>query len=69
LSNLLQPFLPFSTAKIKEILNLDQSAWPYFDLDSPKNINQSEILFERIDKKQIKIEREKLKLPARVQKE
>jgi methionyl-tRNA synthetase len=66
LSNLLQPFLPFSTAKIKEILNLDQTGWPYFDLDSPKNINQSEILFERIDKKQIKIEREKLKLQARV---
>jgi methionyl-tRNA synthetase len=69
LSNLLQPFLPFSTAKIKEILNLGQTGWSYFDLDSPKKINQSEILFERIDKKQIEIEREKLKEQARVKKE
>ncbi len=66
LSNLLQPFLPSSTAKIREILNLEKSGWSYFKLQSSKKINKVEILFERIDKKQVEIEREKLKAQAKL---
>ena len=65
LRNLLQPFLPFSTAKITEILNLEAADWNYLKLKAGREINESEILFERIDKKQIEIEREKLKAKSK----
>jgi methionyl-tRNA synthetase len=66
LRNLLNPFLPFSTAKITEILSLEAVDWTYLELEAGRKINKSEILFERIDKKQIEIEREKLKIKAKV---
>lgn len=65
LRNLLQPFLPFSTAKITEILNLEAADWNYLKLKAGREINESEILFARIDKKQIEIEREKLKAKSK----
>ncbi|KXS47901.1 methionine--tRNA ligase [Halanaerobium sp. ST460_2HS_T2] len=65
LRNLLQPFLPFSTVKVTEILNLEAADWNYLKLKAGREINESEILFERIDKKQIEIEREKLKAKSK----
>jgi methionyl-tRNA synthetase len=48
ISNLLNPFLPKSTNKIKEILNLKEASWEETKLEKDMKINNLSILFERI---------------------
>ncbi|MDM5337121.1 methionine--tRNA ligase [Fictibacillus enclensis] len=52
LAQLLEPFLPFSSQKVRETLKLDGASW---EMVTPKDIVVSEVspLFERIDLKQI----------------
>ncbi|RXZ00067.1 methionine--tRNA ligase [Fictibacillus sp. S7] len=52
LAQLLEPFLPFSSQKVRETLKLDGTSW---EMVTPKDIVVSEVspLFERIDLKQI----------------
>lgn len=60
IANLLQPFLPFSSSKIKSWLNCDIEAWKYIGLKTGTTINEFDILFERLDKKIIEEELNKL---------
>lgn len=58
-AQLLSPFLPFSSEKVKRMLNLDPYHWQSIERVSYE-ITQVNPLFERIDINQIKIELEKL---------
>ncbi|MGL5347157.1 MAG: methionine--tRNA ligase [Peptostreptococcaceae bacterium] len=60
LSNLLDPFMPFSCEKIREFLDLDEPIWSYIE-KSDSRIKDVEILFDRIDKKKAIDEVKKLK--------
>ena len=60
LSILLEPFLPFSSKKVQETLNLEDNYWGYYEIKALDKINTPEVLFDRVDKKQISIETEKL---------
>jgi methionyl-tRNA synthetase len=56
LSLLLDPFLPFSSAKIRDILKIGNAVWKYIEIPAGFELGQVEILFERIDKKVIQEE-------------
>lgn len=60
IANLLQPFLPFSSSKVKVWLNCDIETWEYINLSIGTRINEFDILFERLDKKIIGEELDKL---------
>lgn len=53
LANLLQPFLPFSCEKIRGFLNLGPASWSFISVPVNQQINKIDLLFERIDPKQI----------------
>jgi methionyl-tRNA synthetase len=59
LAQLLAPFLPFSTAEIQRILELDHLTWGYIQV-AEKQLPNIPVLFERIDVEQIEEERRKL---------
>lgn len=64
LSNLLEPFIPYSCDKIKGFLGIEERTWSFIEIKNPK-IGDLEILFERIDKKKaveevIKLKEEKI---------
>jgi methionyl-tRNA synthetase len=61
LSVLLKPFLPFSSKKIQDMLGIDIDQWAYFELPEGKEITAVRILFERLDKKIIAQEENRLK--------
>ncbi|TFB24044.1 methionine--tRNA ligase [Filobacillus milosensis] len=60
LSQLLEPFLPFSSQKIKDVLGLSHSTWEEANVQSTY-INEVRPLFKRIDINQIDKELEALK--------
>lgn len=60
LAVLLYPFLPFSSEKVCKWLNIDQK-WERKQVASGYQLPEIEILFQRIDKKVIEEESEKLK--------
>ncbi|PWW04866.1 methionine--tRNA ligase [Paenibacillus cellulosilyticus] len=49
LANLLQPFIPFSSGKVRELLALEQAEWKFVSVEPGRAIGQVELLFERID--------------------
>ena len=60
-AQLLSPFLPFSSDKVKEMLHLAQFTWEPIEKLAYQTFQVSP-LFERIDLNQIEVELEKLKL-------
>ena len=66
LAVLLEPFLPFSSAKIREWLSVDNS-WEPKTVDCGYRIPGSEILFTRLDKSVIDDELERLGTQSRIQ--
>lgn len=62
LSVLLEPFLPFSSGKLRSVLNLEKPVWKPVLVPSGTRLEGIEILFDRIDKKVI--DEEELKLKA-----
>lgn len=60
LSVLLQPFLPISSSEIHKILKISTIEWGYTEVPTGSKIDKVGILFERIDKKKIEEEIEKL---------
>ncbi|WP_369901949.1 methionine--tRNA ligase [Bacillus manliponensis] len=58
-AQLLQPFLPFSSSKVKEMLALSSNNWSSIT-DLPERVDNVEALFERIDVKEIEVEVAKL---------
>jgi methionyl-tRNA synthetase len=61
LSVLLDPFLPFSSAKIRRILELENHGWSPIRIPAGLQLGPVGILFERIDKKVIQEEQQRLK--------
>lgn len=61
LSHLLEPFLPFSSAKIRNILKIENVVWQCIEVPSGLELGHVVILFERIDKKVIQEEEVKLR--------
>lgn len=61
LSLLLDPFLPFSSAKVKSMLKVRKIDWQYVEVPAELELGPVEILFQRIDKKVIAEEESKLK--------
>ncbi|WP_211747799.1 methionine--tRNA ligase [Paenibacillus sp. Marseille-Q4541] len=63
LSVLLEPFLPFASNKIRQFFDLPASdiQWGYTELFAGHEVGPIEVLFQRIDVKQMEIEVEKLK--------
>lgn len=59
LSNILNPFLPYSCEKIRQMLKLEGTNWEYIKLQQVK-LDKVFTLFERIDKKVIDYELQKL---------
>jgi methionyl-tRNA synthetase len=53
LAVLLEPFLPFSSGKIKSMLSTDGSGWEPVSIPAGLKLGRVDILFERIDKKVI----------------
>lgn len=49
LSNLLNPFIPSSADKIKNMLSLKPFKWEEYQLNGDMKINNIELLFNRID--------------------
>ncbi len=68
LSNLLEPFLPFSAAKIRQMLLSGDPDWTLKETKGGLIIATPEILFERIDKKVIDEETHKLITHGQLQK-
>lgn len=56
IANLLNPFLPESSHKIKEWLSVDCNEWRAIELKEWSKIGEFEILFQRLDKKIIQEE-------------
>ena len=50
LSNLLEPFMPESSFKIRSFIGLNEATWSYVEIKSGE-IDDISILFEKIDKK------------------
>ncbi len=61
LSVLLDPFLPFSSAKIRRILGLENPGWSPVRIPDGLQLGPVGILFERIDKKVVQEEQQRLK--------
>lgn len=61
LSNLLNPFIPFSCAKIRGFLSLGEPGWQPVYVPAQQPVRGLELLFERIDVKRIDEETERLK--------
>ncbi|MCR2043367.1 methionine--tRNA ligase [Anaerosalibacter massiliensis] len=60
IANLLHPFLPFSSSKVKSWLSCDIEPWEYKDLEIGTKIGDFDVLFERLDKEIIAKELSKL---------
>lgn len=60
ISNLLEPFIPFSSIKIKAWLLVKKCKWEYFEVKSGEALGEIKILFDRIDKDKIDYELNKL---------
>jgi methionyl-tRNA synthetase len=61
LSNLLEPFLPFTCEKIRAFLGLSPARWEYAAVPGGRRVQAPEHLFQRIDPDTIQEEVERLK--------
>lgn len=60
LSNLLTPFLPESSEKVKTWLGIHENQWDLIELEKGREIGEVSILFQRLDKSLIEEERKRL---------
>jgi methionyl-tRNA synthetase len=60
LALLLDPFLPFSSEKVRDVLKIKNTSWKYIEIQAGLELGHVEIFFERIDKKAIQEEEERL---------
>lgn len=60
-SQLLDPFIPFSSDIIRKILHIEKTEWQYTQVPDGLELGKVELLFERIDKQVIQEEEIKLK--------
>jgi methionyl-tRNA synthetase len=62
LANLLQPFLPFSSDKVRKLLSQGQPEWEVVSIEAGRAIGPVELLFQRIDTARIEEESVRLSL-------
>lgn len=62
LSNLLDPFLPFSSDRVRGFLSIEKPSWEVVQVAAGLELKPVEILFERIDKKAVQQEENRLKV-------
>ena len=67
ISNLLEPFMPFSSEKIRKALGIKNAMWSYIEKSEGK-ISNLDVLFNKIDKKNIEIEVERIKNKGNLEK-
>ncbi len=65
LAVLLSPFIPFSSEKVCQWLNITND-WSYKEIDPGYTLPEIQILFERLDKKVIEEERNRLSAPEQI---
>ncbi|MEF3304111.1 methionine--tRNA ligase [Paenibacillus sp. GYB003] len=65
LANVLEPFVPFSCAKIAGFLRLGKPAWRFAAVPPGREVQRLELLFERIDPKRIEEEERRLEESVR----
>ena len=53
LGNLMDPFIPFAAAKIREAFNIKQATWKPVDLIVGQNIEHMPVLFVRMTDKDV----------------
>lgn len=61
IANLLQPFLPFTSAKVKDWLGYRKCSWEFVSISPSIRIGEFDILFERLDKGVVEEELKKLR--------
>ena len=49
IANMLEPFIPKSSKKLKEMLKITTDNWNYVTVEQNLHLNNVEILFNRID--------------------
>lgn len=69
IANIMEPFMPISSEKIRKILKIEKVEWKYLKLDKDIELNEIEPLFVRYDEKDVKLETEKQKEEAQKQEE
>lgn len=60
LANWLEPFIPFSSERVRDMIGLDPAKWEVVRVKPGTHLRTIEPLFTRIDLKQIEAERQKL---------
>jgi methionyl-tRNA synthetase len=63
LSIVSEPFLPFTSSKLKNILNINENSWDSISINNPvviNNINKSELIFRKIEDHEIDFQLQKL---------
>ncbi|MBD8067838.1 methionine--tRNA ligase [Bacillus sp. PS06] len=63
ISHVLTPFLPFSSSKVKEMINIEHDGWYSFSVQT-QNLSDVAPLFERIDPSRIEEELQRLKIQS-----
>lgn len=59
ISNIMEPFMPNASAKIRKILKMEKAEWKVILLDKEIELGEIEPLFVRYDEKDIKLEEKK----------
>ena len=63
LSIVCEPFLPYTSEKLKKILNFENFSWNSISIDNPvkiNNINKGELMFRKIEDDEIELQVQKL---------
>ncbi len=69
IANIMEPFMPSSSEKIRNIFGIQKAEWKYTKLATEIELGEIEPLFVRYDEKNINIETEKQKEEAKVAEE
>lgn len=60
ISNIMEPFMPASSAKVRKIFGIDKPTWQFIAINSGIKLDDIEVLFTRLDEKVIIEEFDKL---------
>lgn len=51
IANIMEPFMPASSAKVRNIFGIDKASWSFVSVDPGMNLDNVEVLFTRFDEK------------------
>ena len=69
ISNIMEPFMPASSAKIRKIFGMEKAEWHLVEINSGIKLDNVEVLFTRLDEKTVIDEFDKLYAKKEVAKE